>query len=197
MNSLPYGSLSPTISFSPNPDSVETLERGESPVSLTELRKFVSLYDDTDDNLVLTLSQGVLNQLELYANIHATHSVARALYMYPQRYISLPFGPHNDVLTLERYENKVWVASTDYNVIGLNFKRIELYDRRPVRVTFESGCDTIPPEMLSALYQEVAFRYKNRNDPQVVAAESAKGLSNTAREAMRLLNKSLLRYETA
>lgn len=194
MNSLPYGSLSPTIPFSKTPDQTEVLERGQVQFVLSEAKKFVSLYDDVDDALMLLLCNGVLNQLELYTGIHSRRCVVKSEWLFPENTIDLPFGPHGAVTLVERWDGSQWIASESYAVVGLNFKKVRIHDRRPIRVTFQSGTQTAPPEIISAVYQEVAFRYKNRNDPQVVAAESSRGLSLIAKESIRLINRTFLRY---
>jgi len=191
MNNLSYGSLSPTVDYSAIADSVEQMSRADVAVSPSSVKPYLPVYDDDDDEIIFDLAADAQAAVERYADVHTTKRMCRAEFLRPLRRIKLPFGPHTVVKVEQRSSvDEEYEETQDYKTVGLNFLSIELMYRRMTRVTFESGCEAVPRQITTAIKQEIAFKYKNRNDPEQVAAESRAGLSVLTRNSLDVLDRS-------
>jgi len=122
--------------------------------------------------------------IERYINQDATPRTRIAYWNLPQRIICLPYGPHLSTITVKQRANVrddyiTRVLDTDYWIVddGLQFKKIELNYQQHTQVEFVSGPGSVPDQLQEAIIQEVAFQYKNRNDPDMTAPQMVGGLS--------------------
>ena len=175
MNHLPYYSLSPTLTFQRYP--YQTRIQGEVPmcVSLADVKGELPVHDGNSDNLIARKILSVQYAIERYINRDTTQRQRVSLWTIPERRIKLPYGPH--VITQVRQQVSGEWAVAEYTQEGLEFKEIVLDYRYPTEVTYTSGYENVPEYLQDAVIQEVAFYFKNRNDPGEVAAETINGLS--------------------
>lgn len=171
-------SLSPTRTLQIHPTQV-TVTSGAvtDAVTQNDVKLMLPVYDNQSALLIGRLIKSVQRRVEDFINIDTTSRIRQAWWQDPALNIALPYGTHGDIIQVERYEHDQWVDFTDYEVQGLNYKYIKLNRIGvPTRVTFESGV-TGNDQVNQAILQEVAWQFKNRNDPNQASAEVRAGLS--------------------
>lgn len=172
-----YGSLSPTITLDKYPSEIIVTSSVTDAVSVDDVKVVLPVYDNQTLTSIQRLIPSVQRRIEDYVNRDTTLRTRMALWTNPSVEITLPYGIHGHVNFVERYEDGHWVDYTDYEVYGLNFKYIDIKKTgKPVRVSFQSGGGQYE-EMKQAILQEIAFQFKNRNDPNEAQAVSKSGLS--------------------
>lgn len=180
---LSQGSLSPTISYSANPSVCEITSNVTLAVTVDEIKEYALIYDAESDNVINAQISSVQSMLERFVNRDATPRSRVAFWEHPHRYIRLPYGIHNNVVVYQRsrYEDN-WELKTvdeDYYLSndGSQFENIQL--QRPVmtKVEYVSGYVTTPDIMKQGIIQEVAYFFKNRNDPEIESPETKHGMS--------------------
>jgi len=182
IESLQYGSLSPTRVFQVNP--IETITIGPVPVvvSMQEMKTALPVYDNQSQTYLETLLPSAQRRVEDYINRDTSVRQRQSLWTQPERTIRLPYGKH-DIELVEQYIGEEWVEVTDYKIIGLHFLSLRLNALYPTRVTYQSGGD-YPADMKTAIIAEVSWHFKNRNDPNEVSAATRSGLSEPARNIL-------------
>lgn len=170
-------SLSPTITYHRYATDISIDGSYGVAVTNSEVKDVLPVYGDIDAVIIDRLIDSVQTRIEDYINIDATPRTRIAEWECPANVIELPYGSHGDIILVERYENKEWVATTDFEVLGLTYKRLRLAKiGKPIRVTFESGTSE-NKQVNQAILQEVSYQYKSRNDPNMETAETRSGLS--------------------
>jgi len=179
MNTLPYQSLSPTITFYKYAQQTEVLSNVVSlAVTVAEAKEELPVYDDLSDTLIQRKIASAQRAVEEFLNKDTTVRLRRSLWLTPQRLIELPYGVH-DIQLVEQQEffDASFIETTDYHEVGLDFKSIRLEYMFPTRVTFSSGNNNVEDIFKEAILQEVSYYFKNRNDPNETAPETVNGLS--------------------
>lgn len=171
-------SLSPTLTYQLRPKQVTII--GDAPadaVSGNDVKLMLPVYDNQSTLIIERLIKSVQRRVEDFIDIDTTPRTRQAWWQFPAQVIELPYGTHGDVTSVERYENKEWVAFEDYEVEGLTYKQLRL-ERigLPLRVMYQSGT-SVAEQVNQAILQEVAWQFKNRNDPNQSIAETRSGLS--------------------
>jgi len=187
MNSLQFGSLSPTLSFRAYPSEIEIVSSYDQAVNRPAIEAHLPLYDEQDGNELDRLSRAVQRSVERYTGIDATKRTRVAFWQQPQPVINIPTRPVHQVLSVEQKINNQWVAINHYETEGLKQVSIRLQFSRPTRVMYESGYDTVPDELAQAILQEIAYQYKNRNDPNESPANLINGISEPTRNTLATL----------
>lgn len=179
MNTLPYHSLSPTITFYKYAQQTEVLSNVVSlAVTVAEAKEELPVYDDLSDAIIQRKIASAQRAVEEFLNKDTTVRLRRSLWLTPQRLIELPYGVH-DIQLVEQQEffDASFIETTDYHEVGLDFKSIRLEYMFPTRVTFISGNNNVEDIFKEAILQEVSYYFKNRNDPNETAPETVNGLS--------------------
>jgi hypothetical protein len=170
-------SLSPTRTYQIRPTQVSVVSVVTDAVTANDVKLMLPVYDNQSALIIARLIKSVQRRVEDFIDIDSTLRVRKALWQDPARTIELPYGTHGDIISVERYANGVWAEYEDYELEGLDYKSIVLDDiGAPIRVEFQSGVDT-NEQLNQAILQEVAWQFKNRNDPNQAAAEVRAGLS--------------------
>lgn len=175
MNHLPYYSISPTVTFHRYPYQTKIVGVVQACVEIDAVKGELPVYDDNSDSLLARKILSVQYAIERYINRDTTLRQRVSLWSHPERRIKLPFGPH--VITEVRQEINGVLQVVEYTEQGLEYKEIVLNGRYPTQVTYTSGHASVPEYLQDAVIQEVAFYFKNRNDPNEAMAESKGGLS--------------------
>lgn len=178
--SLPFGSLSPTITPSKyaNESIVENDNESPSAVTLQQVKQYLPVFDTNSDDLIQGILDGVVKQVERYINRDVVERERVSLWNLPAQVIKLPYGPHREIV-VEQHIDGEWqvIPETEYDVIGLQRKQIRLHYGYPTKVSCLSGFEQTPSDIQQAIINETAFQFKNRNDPNEVQAETKFGLS--------------------
>lgn len=167
MNSLPYGSLSPTVTFYRWPNSTQVVSNVVTPcVDVATVKKELPVYDDLSNVAIERKVASAQKAVEDLVNRDTTKRERISLWMRPKRIISLPYGVH-EILQVEQQiqSGGEFTNTDDYEVIGLDYLDLRLDYAYPTRVRYNSGNDTVEAIMQEAILQETAFYFKNRNDP--------------------------------
>lgn len=177
MNSLPYGSISPTFTFHKWPNETASLTEAPLCVSVPEVRSELPVYDTISDALISRKISAAQRAVEGFLNRDTTLRERRSLWVRPQRTISLPYGPH-EILQVEQQlqPGVAFTNITDYKVIGMDYLEIQLEYLYPTRVRYNSGGE-VDPLFSEAVLQETSFYYKNRNDPNEEQPPLVNGVS--------------------
>jgi hypothetical protein len=172
-----YGSLSPTITLDKYPSEIIVTSSVTQAVTVDEVKVVLPVYDNQTLTFIEMLIPSVQRRIEDYVNRDTTLRTRMALWSNPDPIIILPYGVHGNVSYVERYEDGHWVDYEDYEVYGLNYKYLDIKKTgKSVRVSFQSGGGNYE-EMKQAILQEIAYQFKNRNDPNEAPAVSKSGLS--------------------
>lgn len=193
MYSNQFGSLSPTPERSHLADDTGQLTTPDLLLSPDALELYLPTHDSVNDPLVLSLIRSVQRQIEAFTGVHATPRKLSALFYNPTRLIKLPYGPHKDIVVKQGSRSQPtteYDVTQAYRIIGVNFAVIHLEELRPTVVEFTSGCGETPDQLVTAVRQEVGFQFKNRNDVNLLQAESKNGLSLITRNSLTNLDYS-------
>jgi uncharacterized phiE125 gp8 family phage protein len=188
-----FGSLSGVYSFNTWPSEI-TVSEGERiyPVGLIEAKAMLPVNTDMHDTLIGLLIAGTTGQVERYIGRDTYPKTRVAQYERPADVLSLPYGPHGAVASVEGIDidgnATTLTATTDYTVEGIEFKRVRLKSAGyyMIRVTFASGygAGECPEEIRAAIMQELSLQYKNRQDPNAPARTVVNNLTIEARNLL-------------
>lgn len=178
MNSLPYGSLSPTVTFFRWPNSTEILSNVNACVTIAEAKEELPVYDNSSNVAIERKILSAQQAVENLVNRDTTERERRSLWLQPSSVISLPYGVH-EILQVEQQtqSNGAFSNVTDYEVIGLDYLHIRLRGLYPTRIRYNSGSNTVSSIMKEAVLQETSYYFKNRNDPNEQSPEIVNGVS--------------------
>jgi uncharacterized phiE125 gp8 family phage protein len=184
-----YGSLTGSVAFQYFPEQTVVLTQATStPVSLSEAKNFLRVYDDIDDTSIGALLVGVTQQVENYIGRDTTPRVRVSLWKRPKFQISIPRVPVGTIVSVVNIDtagNETTVDPSDYVVEGLDRKMIRLSSsHNSLKVTYNSGYTTCPDAIKGAILQELSLQYKNRQDSSQPSRTSVNGLSIEARHLL-------------
>lgn len=183
---FPYGrSLSPVPESSEYPDSV-VIPDGSPCISVKALTDYLQLDIEEETEMLNNLIASAQDNCETFLDVCSTKREAKAQYLRPGNELILPRGPHK-VLSIE--VDGEALGPNDYDINGLEFLTVLPYVHGKTTVTFEVGCAVTPGAFIMAVIEEATFRYKNRNDPEVMAAETKSGLSLNTYNALSIMGR--------
>ena len=183
MRALQYGTLSPTRTFTKDPVFCDITSTPTLAVSVADVKTELPVYDDNSDAQIQRKILAVQTMIEKYINRDTTSRSRIAYWASPQEIIALPYGPHAITTVEQRLTPKdtyvTQVADEDYWVLDSSFDylQIQLSKIYNTRITFTSGSATVDDVVKEAIIQEVAFQFKNRNDPDLTIPQTMGGLS--------------------
>jgi len=183
MKQLQYGSISPTRSYTRHPIFCDATTTPALAVSVADVKAELPVYDANSDNQIERKIHGVQAMIEKYINRDTTVRSRIAYWGAPQEIIALPYGPHTITKVSQRLTPKdVYVEQTideTYWIVddALDYQEIQLSKIYNTQVLFTSGSATVDDQIQEAIIQEVAFQFKNRNDPDLTIPQTMGGLS--------------------
>lgn len=178
MNDLPYGSLSPSVTFFRWPNSTELLSEVSPCVSIPEAKAELPVYDDISDLGIQRKILSAQRAVENLVNRDTTKRERRSIWLQPSPVISLPYGVH-EILQVEQQtqSNGAFSNITSYEVIGLGYLQVKLQALYPTRIRYNSGADHVDSMLKEAVLQETSYYFKNRNDPNEQSPDIVNGVS--------------------
>jgi len=183
MRALQYGTLSPTRTFTKDPVFCDMTTTPSLAVSVADVKAELPVYDENSDDQIERKIRAVQTMIEKYINRDTTSRSRIAYWASPQEIIALPYGPHTIVQVEQRLTPKdtyvVQVVDEDYWVVdtSLDYLQLQLSKIYNTRILFTSGSATVDDVVQEAIIQEVAFQFKNRNDPDLTIPQTMGGLS--------------------
>lgn len=162
------------------------------PLTLGQAKAMLPVNTSIHDDYIQLLIEATTEQVERYINRDTYRRERLSRYERPARIISLPNGPHGDVLnvktvTFDNVETTL-TAGADYYVHGIEFKTIQLVSgvQQYILVTYESGyqAGSCPRAIVGGIMQELAMQFKNRQDPN---SGSVAVVNNLSLESRNLL----------
>lgn len=192
-----YGSLTGSRTFSMFASQTKVLSTPNTiAVKLEVVKNALRKSNDADNEHILMLLRGVVEQIENYCQLDFSAKSRRSLWTNPSQELVLPFGVHDtitSVVAIDSDAERTTLTSADYKVFGDDFKNIMLNRQYyNVEVTHSSGYVTAPNAVQAAIIQELSFQYKNRNDPNMGRIVSVNGLTLEARHL--LMSGGFYRY---
>lgn len=182
-----YPSLSPTRIYQVYPIENKAIGSYNQAVFRDDIEAHLPIYDDNDGARLDRLSRSVQHSIEKYTARDLTPRTRQAYWQSPAMIIRFPVRPVNSLLMVEQYDGHDWVVEEyDYND-GNALGGIKLNHLRPTRITYTSGFSEVPEEFVQAILQEIAYQYKNRNDPDESPATTKYGLSMPTISALATL----------
>jgi len=183
MRNLQYGSISPTRTFTRDPNYCDATTTLTLAVSVADVKAELPVYDEESDNQIERKIIAVQTMIEKYINRDTTIRTRIAFWSNPQEVIALPYGPHTITTVEQRLTPKdtyvEQVVDEDYWIVdsAFDYQEIQLSKIYNTKVTFTSGSATVDDVVHEAIIQEVAFQFKNRNDPDLTVPQTMGGLS--------------------
>ena len=183
MRALQYGTLSPTRTFTKDPVFCDMTTTPALAVSVADVKAELPVYDSNSDDQIERKIRAVQTMIEKYINRDTTSRSRIAYWASPQEIIALPYGPHTITTVEQRLTPKdtyvAQVVDEDYWVLDSSFDYLQLQLSKiyNTRITFTSGSASVDDVVQEAIIQEVAFQFKNRNDPDLTIPQTMGGLS--------------------
>lgn len=189
-----YSSL--TGVYNVNTMPTETIVSGVDdpvyPMTLGQAKAMLPVNTSIHDDFIQLLIEATTEQVERYIARDTYRRERTSRYERPAPVISLPNGPHGNVLSVKTvtYDNieTTLVAGSDYYVHGIEFKTIELASgiQQYVLVTYESGyqAGSCPRAIIGGIMQELSMQFKNRQDPNAGGVAVVNNLSLEARNLL-------------
>lgn len=158
-------------------------------LTTAEVKDFLRINDNLDDNYIDLLIAGVQEQIERYIGIDTTVRTRRSYWARTSGTIKLPYGPHTVTTVVSRDDDNVdttLVSGDDYYVYGLKYLEIRLLNPtgQQILVTYQSGHTVVPYAIKAAMLQEISLQYKNRQDPNTPSRLSVNELTLEARHLL-------------
>jgi hypothetical protein len=188
-----FGSITGVYSYNTWPSEIIVTEDEHNyPVGLGEAKAMLPVNTTVHDTLIGLLIAGTTGQVERYIGRDTYPKIRTAQYERPSNVISLPYGVHGDVTSVQAIDTEgnitTLTPSVDYIVEGIEFKRIRFkgIGAYMLRVSFESGygAGECPEEIRAAIMQELSLQYKNRQDPNAPGRVVINNLSVEARNLL-------------
>lgn len=146
------------------------------PVTLTEVKNWLRIDLDDDDDILEMLITAARETLEAYTNISFLNRTVTATILNQLGGILLPYGPVGDIISFTDVDGD---DITDYVLLGTDFKSLTTPFCDPVTIEYHAGYDVLPKDFKTAMLCQVAWMYQNRGDANV--SGSAKALLNKYR----------------
>lgn len=162
------------------------------PLTLGQAKAMLPINTSIHDDFIQLLIEATTEQVERYISRDTYRRERLSRYERPARVISLPNGPHGNVISVKTvtYDNieTTLVAGSDYYVHGIEFKTIEIATgvEQYLLVTYESGyqAGNCPRAIVGGIMQELSLQFKNRQDPNAGGVAVVNNLSLEARNLL-------------
>jgi hypothetical protein len=114
---------------------------------------------DDDDTLIEELITSCRERLELFTGLSFVPKSYEVELTNLAGYITLPFGPVNDITSVTDVSGTALVYTTTNNL-----SKLKTPLRENLIVTYDCGYSTLPKGLKEAMLKEIAYRYENRGD---------------------------------
>ncbi len=141
------------------------------PVTLQEVKDYLRLegfiddseslstdFDD-DDTLIEELITSCRERLELFTGLSFVPKSYDVELTNLAGYITLPFGPVNNITSVEDING----TALTYTVTN-NKAKLKTPVQENLIVTYDCGYSSLPKALKEAMMKEIAYRYENRGD---------------------------------
>ncbi len=171
--------------------TIVTDDPKEYALTLGNAKEMLPVNTDVHDSLITMLIEATTDQIERYINRDTYQRTRQSMYLRPAAQIMLPYGVHGNIISVIGIDadgnQTTLVAGDDYQVIGIEFKYIQLSTFADMLlVNYESGygAGACPPAIKAAIMQELSLQYKNRQDPNAPGRTVVNNLSVEARNLL-------------
>ena len=141
--------------------SVSTVDTGDLPVKIGEVRAWCRAPESVDDPILYSLVSEVISQAEEEFNLSIINKTVTATFQYGSLEIVLPYAP---VLAIT---SVVWDGATldadDYTRTG-ELLRFDRTRTGQVVVTYTTGYTQVPSGLILAIKKAVLSSYDDRED---------------------------------
>jgi len=149
------------------------------PVTLQEVKNWLRIDLDDDDDILTMLITAARETLEAYTNVSFISRVVKATIKNQLGGYPLPYGPVGDIIS---FTDKDGEDITDYEITGTDFKQVETAFFDPVTVEYNAGYSVPPTDFKTAILCQVALMYENRGEATI--SGSAKALLSKYRRVI-------------
>ncbi len=152
---------------------VTTGSTADEPLTVQEVKDYLRLegfiddsesssteFDD-DDSLIADLIQSCRERLELFTGLSFIPKTYEVELTNLAGYIALPFGPVNDVTSVEDVNGTTLTYTTSNNL-----SKLKTPVQANIIVTYDCGYATLPKALKEAMFKEIAYRYEHRGDEE-------------------------------
>lgn len=136
------------------------------PVTVAEIKDYLRIDLDDDDTLLGILIKAARKSCEAYTNVSFVEREVTAELMNQSGGWPLPYGPVGNITAFKNCEGED-VATDDYKIAGIQFKRVETCFDGPITVSYNAGYENLPEDLKVALMCQVAWLYEHRGDEQM------------------------------
>lgn len=186
-----FGNLTGTErrQYFPEEDKVLSVADSEFKlISLEDAKIFLRVKTSADDVYIERLILGVTYQIERYIAKDTQPTVRLAYWSRPNPVVRLPVEPVTEIVSVKEVTssgNEVDVPAENYQIFGIEHLAIRFHVLPyTLKVQYNSGYEKAPEAIKTALMQEIALQYKNRQDPSQPESPATGGLSVEARHAL-------------
>ena len=157
------------------------------PVDLGIVKRHLNLLFDTTGSYVFTDDDTKLTELitecrkalENYTGLSFGTKTIRVIVRNELGNIRLPWGP---IQSITAVVDKNGSSVTDYVAYGLKDKWIVSPCSSYLDITYKAGYTTLPADLVRAMKEEIAYRYRNQGDQVQQYAAQTPGVSEGARK---------------
>jgi uncharacterized phiE125 gp8 family phage protein len=135
-----YDSLTGAVAYQFFPDQTDIVSQDTmTPVSLSEAKNFLRVYDDVDDTSIQAILVGVTQQIEQYIGKDTTTRVRLSFWSRPKLSIAIPRSPViavTSVVAVSADGTETTIPADDYTVVGLSKKDYTIQSRLSVTKSY-------------------------------------------------------------
>ncbi len=145
-------------------EPVINTDTADEPVNVEELKNYLRISNDSEDDIVELMGKAARKKLEGYTGRYFKLVNITVTLKNEMGDLTLPYYPNGDVV----YKDMEDAVIDDF----------DLTDERcdPFTATYDTGYETLPDDLKLAIMAQVAFSYQNRGDDN-----KAGGLSEYAK----------------
>jgi uncharacterized phiE125 gp8 family phage protein len=151
------------------------------PVTLTEAKDFCKIDIGTDDTLITALITAARQQCEAYTGVGFVSRELAAVLNNINGDIYIPYGPINEIISVENENGTELIYGTGYKLSGISFKRLEYPKETNITVSYYAGYYELPEVLKTALLNQIYYLYDNRSQGIDDISPIAKTLLNIYR----------------
>ena len=133
------------------------------PVTLEEVKEWLRIDIDEDDDLVTSLITAARVTLEHYLNQSLIKRTVTTVINNSCGNQFLPFQPFDELISISDCSGDS-IAEGSYTLIGNQFKRLVDPCEDNITLVYTTGLDEISQALKTGIKQQVAFMYENRGD---------------------------------
>lgn len=137
------------------------------PIDLATVKDFLRVSYTDDDILITSMITAARQLLELELNLSIAQKTLLITFTHDGcNWFDIPYGPVGDILDVSNSYaegSSISFASTDYKVIGTDFKRFKS-TRGYYTMKYNAGYAVLPNAIKQGMLKQIAWMYENRGD---------------------------------